>query len=78
MASAMTISSGVISLKKSVSSSTLLTIIVGESPASSNSLRRDFDCEARTIRGIIRTSVSQIWIDAEVAGALEEAQKHFA
>jgi hypothetical protein len=45
-------SAGDIELKKSVSSSTWLTIIVGFKPADSSSRRRDVDAEARTIRGI--------------------------
>jgi ABC-type branched-subunit amino acid transport system ATPase component len=39
-------------LKKSVSSSTLLTIIVGFKPADSSKRRLDTDAEAKTILGI--------------------------
>jgi hypothetical protein len=52
IAKAITISSGLIALKKSVSSSTLLTMIVGERPASTSKRLREVDCEARTILGI--------------------------
>ena len=52
IAKAITMSSGVIELKKSVSSSTLLTIMVGLRPADSKRRRRDVDCEARTSVGI--------------------------
>jgi hypothetical protein len=45
-------SAGVIELKNSVSSSTLLTIIVGFNPADSSSRRLDVDAEAKTILGI--------------------------
>jgi hypothetical protein len=43
IASAMTISAGCIALKKSVSSSTLLTIIFGDKPADSSKRRRLVD-----------------------------------
>jgi hypothetical protein len=53
MASAMTISDGLIELKNSVSSSTLLTIIFGESPADSSKRRRLLEADARTIFGLV-------------------------
>jgi hypothetical protein len=49
----MTISAGDIELKKSVSSSTWLTIIVGFSPADSSKRRLDVDAEANTMRGMV-------------------------
>ena len=52
-AKAITISAGVIELKKSVSSSTPLTITTGDRPAPMSNRLREVDCEARTIFGII-------------------------
>ncbi|CAB4778972.1 unannotated protein [freshwater metagenome] len=52
IASAITISAGDMALKKSVSSSTWLTIIVGFKPADSSKRRRDAEAEARTMRGM--------------------------
>ena len=53
IANAITMSAGDSELKKSVSSSTWLTIIFGASPADSKSRRRLVDCEAKTIVVII-------------------------
>jgi len=53
IAKAITISAGVMALKKSVSSSTWLTMIVGFNPADSSKRRLDTDAEAKTILGIV-------------------------